>query len=108
MEVCGPTCGWRTKRYVDFVATIGVRALRQRASEYLARVEAGEVVDVTVRGRLVARLVPVTAADRTRHRLVASGSLRPARRPGGLAAIDTDALPPLNLSSILNGMRTER
>ncbi|MGI8826828.1 MAG: type II toxin-antitoxin system Phd/YefM family antitoxin [Chloroflexota bacterium] len=38
---------------------IGIRELRQHASRYLARVAAGEVVEVTDRGRAVARLVPV-------------------------------------------------
>ncbi|WP_152602545.1 type II toxin-antitoxin system Phd/YefM family antitoxin, partial [Mycobacterium kyorinense] len=40
---------------------IGVRELRQHASRYLARVEAGEELGVTNKGRLVARLVPVQA-----------------------------------------------
>ncbi len=39
--------------------TVGVRALRQRASELLQRVAGGEVVTVTDRGRPVARLVPL-------------------------------------------------
>lgn len=38
---------------------IGVRALRQNASAVLKRVEAGESIEVTDRGRPVARLVPV-------------------------------------------------
>jgi prevent-host-death family protein len=38
---------------------IGVRALRQRASEVLSRVKEGDVVTVTDRGRPVARLVPL-------------------------------------------------
>jgi prevent-host-death family protein len=40
---------------------IGVRELRQHASRYLARVVGGETIEVTDRGRPVARLVPVTA-----------------------------------------------
>lgn len=60
---------------------IGVRELRQHASRYLARVKAGESVEVTERGRLVALLVPPTAASTTRDRLVASGRLIPASRP---------------------------
>lgn len=39
---------------------IGVRELRQHASRYLARVEGGESLEVTDRGRPVALLVPVT------------------------------------------------
>lgn len=52
---------------------IGVRELRQHASRYLARVRRGETLEVTDRGRPVARLVPIGTdiwAD-----LVASGKL---------------------------------
>jgi prevent-host-death family protein len=38
---------------------IGVRELRQHASRYLALVVGGETIEVTDRGRPVARLVPV-------------------------------------------------
>ena len=37
---------------------VGVRELKSKLSEYLARVERGETVNVTSRGRRVARLVP--------------------------------------------------
>ncbi len=40
---------------------IGVRELRQHASRYLRRVASGETIEVTDRGRAVARLVPVSA-----------------------------------------------
>jgi prevent-host-death family protein len=55
---------------------IGVRELRQHASRYLARVAKGETIEVTDRGRPVARLVPIgsdTWAD-----LVAAGKVIPA------------------------------
>ena len=38
---------------------IGVRELRQHASRYLARVRSGETIEVTDRGRPIARLVPI-------------------------------------------------
>jgi prevent-host-death family protein len=38
--------------------TVGLRELRQDASELVRRVEAGEQIDITVSGRLAARLVP--------------------------------------------------
>jgi prevent-host-death family protein len=41
--------------------SIGVRELRQHASRYLDRVAAGELIEITDRGRPVARLVPITA-----------------------------------------------
>ena len=38
----------------------GVRELRQSASKLLAHVSAGEIIEITDRGNLVARLVPPT------------------------------------------------
>ncbi len=38
--------------------TVGLRELRQDASELVRRVEGGEQIDITVSGRLAARLVP--------------------------------------------------
>ena len=40
------------------MASVGVRELRQRASELLRRVERGETIEVTDRGRPVALLSP--------------------------------------------------
>lgn len=64
--------------------SVGLRELRHRTREVLARVERGEAVDVTDYGRLVARIVPV--ADRTPpalfQQLVDTGRIRRARRPG--------------------------
>ena len=40
------------------MATVGLRELRQDASELVRRVQGGEEIDVTVSGRLAARLVP--------------------------------------------------
>ncbi|HME49160.1 MAG TPA: type II toxin-antitoxin system prevent-host-death family antitoxin [Mycobacterium sp.] len=37
-----------------------MRELRQNASHYLSRVAAGELIEITDRGRPVARLVPIT------------------------------------------------
>ncbi len=38
--------------------TVGVRELRQNLSKYLERVKRGEGLEVTERGRVVAKLVP--------------------------------------------------
>lgn len=40
--------------------TIGLRELRQHASEYVRRAEAGERITVTVAGRPAAELAPVS------------------------------------------------
>ena len=60
---------------------IGIRELRQHASRNLRRVKAGETVQVTERGELVALLVPPQPAASVRDRLVASGQLIPATNP---------------------------
>lgn len=62
---------------------IGVRELRQNASRYLALVKAGQTVEVTERGELVALLVSPTPAQTERDRLIAAGRLIPATNPTG-------------------------
>lgn len=62
--------------------TIGVRELQQHASAALRRVERGEVIGVTDRGRLVAILSAPSAATGAAA-LVASGRVTPARRTTG-------------------------
>ena len=62
---------------------IGVRELRQHASRYLERVGRGETLEVTDRGRPVARLVPVQIdawAD-----MIASGKVTPAEDASDIA-----------------------
>ncbi len=59
------------------MASSGVRELRQNASELLRRVEAGETIEITDRGRPVAILAPIpggspTAALRATGDLVAA------------------------------------
>jgi prevent-host-death family protein len=54
---------------------IGVSELRQHASRYLDRVRAGEAIEVTRRGRPVARLVPV--AEPSWDNLIESGVVIP-------------------------------
>jgi prevent-host-death family protein len=65
--------------YIVEMTRIGIRELRQHASRYLEQVKAGEVVEVTERGKLVALLVAPTPAATSRDRLIMSGRLIPAR-----------------------------
>lgn len=58
------------------MTSVGMRDLRHRLREYLARVEAGERFEVTVFGRAVARLEPV-AARATMQRLIEEGKVTP-------------------------------
>jgi prevent-host-death family protein len=71
--------------------SVGVRELRQRASELLRRVEAGETIEVTDRGRPVAVLAPLPDGSPL-ERLRAAGEVTPV-------AGDLDDLPkPLPLA----------
>ena len=57
------------------MTSVGVRELRQRASELLRRVEDGESIEITDRGRPVAVLGPLPADPL--QRLIAAGDLQP-------------------------------
>lgn len=65
------------------MSTVGIRALKQNASQVVASAAAGEVVTITDRGRPVAQLVPVPEGRVAA--LIASGRARPAK--GSLAAL---------------------
>jgi prevent-host-death family protein len=60
------------------MAKVGVRELKQNASAVLRRVQAGEVLEVTERGRSVALLVPIPLATEVVERLVTEGRATPA------------------------------
>jgi prevent-host-death family protein len=84
---------------------IGVRELRQNASRYLDRVAAGEVIEVTQRGQLIARIIPATTDPWTA--LIASGEVTPARssRTAALALEGGDY--GVDLSAELHNLRED-
>lgn len=83
---------------------IGVRELRQHASRYLARVAAGETIEVTDRGTPVARLVPV--GNDPWAELIAAGRVIPASEEGDIT--DLAPLPgPGTASARLAAMRAD-
>ena len=72
--------------------TVGIKALKNRLSEYLRAVAAGETVLVTDRGKVVAELVPprsvalspdATDAERQMAELIRQGIATPAKIPPG-------------------------
>ena len=69
--------------------SIGIRELRQHASRYLRDVERGETIEITDRGRPVARIGPIAEGGAI-ERLTAAGRIRPAQR----APLDTGPLEP--------------
>ncbi|MBX3142495.1 MAG: type II toxin-antitoxin system prevent-host-death family antitoxin [Trueperaceae bacterium] len=87
------------------MAKIGVRELRQNASVYLARVQEGEVIEVTSRGRTVARIVPPT--ESLWDKMMADGHIRPPLE-GAPRLEDIEPAPPVsgfNASEVLRQMR---
>ena len=57
----------------------GVRELRQNLSVYLRRVREGETLEVTERGRAVARLTPLPVGQGVLDRMIAEGRVVAAR-----------------------------
>jgi prevent-host-death family protein len=55
------------------MARIGIRELRQNASEYVRRAEKGETIEVTDRGRPVAQLTPLPRPMSVIDRWIAEG-----------------------------------
>ncbi len=72
------------------MASVGVRELRQRASELLRRVEDGESIEITDRGRPIAVLAPLP--EDPLERLRASGDLQDSE--GDLADLPEPLPPP--------------
>lgn len=87
---------------------IGVRELRQHATRHLARVKAGETVEVTERGRLIALLVPPDPDTTARERLIASGQLVPAERPFQLPQPAAPRPGSPDTGAVLDELRAER
>jgi prevent-host-death family protein len=86
---------------------VGVRELRQNLSVYLRRVKAGEALEVTDRGNVVALLVPLPDPDTPLERLIASGrATRPVSSLANLPALEGN--PSTKLSDALQEEREER
>ena len=84
---------------------IGVRELQQHASAALRRVERGETLGVTDRGRLVAVLAPPSAATGA-GALLASGRVQPASRR--LVDLPQSVAPLGDVSRVLEDLRADR
>ena len=83
---------------------VGIRELRQNLTKYLRRVQRGERLEVTERGRPVAVLAPLDMTDSPLARLVSAGRVVPPR--GDLLSI----LPPKGTTSTRtsDALRDER
>lgn len=90
--------------------SISVSVLKARLSEELEHVQAGEVLTVTDRGRPVARIVPVSAAedgDAHLERLRRSGLIR-LGAPVSMVELDALALPSDPESRLAAALAAER
>jgi prevent-host-death family protein len=87
---------------------VGIRELRLNASRLMSRVERGESVEVTSRGRLVARIVPVHPLGGLAQ-LLAEGTATPPEEEGDLLDIPAVELTPgVPLpSEVLANMRSD-
>lgn len=89
-------------------STVAIRELRQNLSRYLRRVEAGESLIVTDRGRGVARLVPL-ASEPYAELAAGFGATTPTGRLEQAAArLDGPSLPAGTTDAFLAESRGER
>jgi prevent-host-death family protein len=89
---------------------IAIRELQQHASRVIRELaDAEETAEITSRGKVIARLIPVSPAERAFAEMLELGEVIPAKNPGGLAG--WKPLPPredgVSLSDVLIAMREE-
>jgi prevent-host-death family protein len=87
------------------VERIAIRTLNQDTAGVLARVEAGETVEITNRGRLVARIVPVGGGEL--DDLVAAGRVVPASVDAPFTAPGGPIDPGADSGELLSALRDE-
>ncbi|MCC5952383.1 MAG: type II toxin-antitoxin system prevent-host-death family antitoxin [Acidimicrobiia bacterium] len=88
------------------MTTVGVRELRQRASELLRMVEGGETIEITDRGRPVALLTPLPAGSPL-DVLRAGGDVAPATAEFGDLPAPLPSVAPELPSTVLARLRRE-
>src|SRR5262245_33069335 len=93
--------------YTRLVDRIGVRELNQNTSQVLARVSSGETIEITDRGRPVARIVPVDQETIRLHELVSSGRLIPPTAPGQFSLPPVYDDPDVDVGAQLEELRDE-
>jgi prevent-host-death family protein len=91
------------------MTSVGVRELRQRASELLRLVEQGEIVEITDRGRPIARLTPLPGGTPL-EKMRSSGEIEPASGefndlPGPISLPDSVESPTAALRRLRNSER---
>jgi antitoxin (DNA-binding transcriptional repressor) of toxin-antitoxin stability system len=92
------------------VRQVAIRELQQHAAKVIRELtEAEETAEITSRGQVIARLIPVSPAERAFAEMLERGEVLPAKNPGGL--VGWKPLPPrddgVSLSDTLVAMREE-
>ena len=92
------------------VRKVTIRQLQQHAAKVIDELaEAAETAEITRRGQVIARLIPVSPAERALAEMVERGEIILAANPGGLSG--WKPLPPredgVSLSDALIAMRDE-
>jgi prevent-host-death family protein len=95
--------------YNSGMVRICVRELNQHTSRVLDRVKRGMVVEITERGRPVARVVPVgqAAPQSLLERLVAEGRAKPPTITGPLPTPQVTGDPTVSVADVIAAMRDE-
>ncbi|MFD5425038.1 type II toxin-antitoxin system Phd/YefM family antitoxin [Streptomyces sp. NPDC127084] len=91
---------------------VPIRQLQQHASELIDRVAAGERVEITRNGRLIAVLGPPDPEQRVMEDLIRTGTVDPDNAASARGLADWEPLParstePSKLSEVLLRMREE-
>jgi prevent-host-death family protein len=84
---------------------VAIRTLNQHTTDVIARVERGEVVEITNRGRPVARIVPV--ATDTMADLVAEGVALPPTITGPIPMPTVATAPGSEAGALVSELRDE-
>jgi len=92
------------------VRKVTIRELQQHAARVIRELaDADETGEITSRGRVVARLIPISPAELAFREMIERGEIIPAKNPGGLAG--WKPLPPredgVSLSDAFIAMREE-
>jgi len=86
---------------------VGVRELNQNTSQVIDRVRRGETIEVTDRGRPVARLVPINRGTAALDQLVAEGRAMPPTAGGPVPLPPLLGTPSVSATDELIAMRDE-
>lgn len=87
---------------------IGIRELRQHASQYIERVKTGETIEVTDRGELVALLISPSLSNSRRDRLIQQGVVIPSRSPFRIPSTRRNLAAGETTASLLEDLREDK